>query len=55
MKKFFVGVLVGSAITVGTAAAFAYCVKKNVIAPLEEKEDILYDKRQKAHRKSFAR
>lgn len=55
MKKFVSGILAGTALTVGTAAAALFTVKKKVIEPIEEKEATIEDNRRKAMRKSRAR
>ena len=55
MKKFVTGFLAGSTATVATLAGILYGVKKVVIEPIEEKENLVEDNRRKAMRKSRAR
>ncbi|BAL62530.1 DUF3042 family protein [Melissococcus plutonius] len=55
MKKFFSGVLFGTALTCATVAGFSAMVKKTVIDPIEEKEDMIEENRKKAMRKRVAR
>ena len=62
MKKFVSGMLVGTAITVAALAGVATTIKKTVIDPIEEKEDMIEEKedmieenRKKAMRKRIAR
>ena len=51
MKKFVSGMLVGTAITVAALAGVATTIKKTVIDPIEEKEDMIEENRKKAMRK----
>lgn len=55
MKKFVSGFVTGTTITVATLAGLMYGVKKTVIDPMEEKENMVNDNRRKAMRKSRAR
>lgn len=55
MKKFVSGVLVGTAVTCATFAGIAATIKKTVIDPIEEKEDMIEENRKKAMRKRIAR
>ncbi|MBE9388901.1 DUF3042 family protein [Vagococcus salmoninarum] len=55
MKKFVTGFVTGTTITVATLAGLLYGVKKTVIEPIEEKENMVEDNRRKAMRKSRAR
>ncbi|WP_339101770.1 DUF3042 family protein [Candidatus Enterococcus clewellii] len=55
MKKFVSGLLVGTAVTVAAVAGLAFTVKKTVIDPIEEKEDMIEQNRKKAMRKRIAR
>lgn len=55
MKKFVSGMLVGTAITVAALAGVATTIKKTVIDPIEEKEDMIEENRKKAMRKRIAR
>ena len=55
MKKFLSGVLVGTAVTCATIAGLAAAVKKTVIDPIEEKEEMIEQNRKKAMRKRIAR
>ncbi|WEG73928.1 DUF3042 family protein [Vagococcus intermedius] len=55
MKKFVSGFVTGTTITVATLAGLMYGVKKTVIEPMEEKENMVNDNRRKAMRKSRAR
>ncbi len=55
MKKFLSGYLVGTAVTTALVAGIILGVKKTVIEPIEEKEQMIDDNRKKAARKSFAR
>ena len=52
MKKFVSGML---AITVAALAGVATTIKKTVIDPIEEKEDMIEENRKKAMRKRIAR
>ena len=45
MKKFVSGMLVGTAITVAALAGVATTIKKTVIDPIEEKEDMIEEKK----------
>jgi hypothetical protein len=54
-SKFGVGVFTGVLATIGTIAAGALAVKKNVIDPVNEKEQRIEDNRKKAARKRIAR
>lgn len=47
MKKFVSGMLVGTAITVAALAGVATTIKKTVIDPIEEKEDMIEENRKK--------
>ena len=55
MKKFVSGMLVGTAVTVAALAGVATTIKKTVIDPIEEKEDMIEENRKKAMRKRIAR
>lgn len=55
MKKFTSGFFAGSVFTLATLAGIAFGVKKTIIEPLEEKENMIDESRRKAMRKSFAR
>ena len=55
MKKFVSGFLAGTTVAVSTLACIVYGVKKTVIEPIEEKENMIVDNRRKAMRKSRAR
>lgn len=54
-EKFVSGMLVGTAITVAALAGVATTIKKTVIDPIEEKEDMIEENRKKAMRKRIAR
>ncbi len=55
MKKFTSGFVTGAAVTIATVAGLAFGIKKTVIDPIEEKENIIEENRRKAMRKSRAR
>ncbi|MBL1227372.1 DUF3042 family protein [Enterococcus sp. BWR-S5] len=55
MKKFVSGLLVGTVATAAAVAGLAFTVKKTVIDPIEEKEDMIEENRKKAMRKRIAR
>lgn len=55
MKKFVSGLFVGTAMTCAALAGLALTVKKTVIDPIEEKEDMIEQNRKKAMRKRVAR
>lgn len=55
MKKFTSGFLAGTLFTIAAAAGVAFGVKKTVIEPIEEKENMIEENRKKAMRKSRAR
>ena len=55
MKKFVSGLLVGTVATCAAVAGLALTVKKTVIDPIEEKEDMIEQNRKKAMRKRIAR
>ncbi|MBO0471790.1 DUF3042 family protein [Enterococcus sp. DIV0242_7C1] len=55
MKKFISGMLVGTAVTCAAVAGLAATIKKTVIDPIEEKEDMIEENRKKAMRKRISR
>ncbi|OJG73922.1 hypothetical protein RV12_GL000503 [Enterococcus quebecensis] len=55
MKKFISGMLVGTAVTCAAVVGFAATIKKTVLDPIEEKEDMIEENRKKAMRKRVAR
>lgn len=55
MKKFSKGFLAGTATTLAALTGVALGVKKVLIEPIEEKEELIEDNRKKAMRKSRAR
>ncbi|MGX7351846.1 hypothetical protein RU97_GL001264 [Enterococcus canis] len=55
MKKFLSGMLIGTAVTAATVAAFVAGVKKTVIDPIDQKENMIEENRKKAMRKRVAR
>ncbi|MGX6978582.1 DUF3042 family protein [Vagococcus elongatus] len=55
MKKFTSGFLAGTVFTLAAVAGVAFGVKKVIIEPIEEKENMIEDNRRKAMRKSYAR
>ena len=55
MKKFLSGFVVGSLITTAATVSLIAAIKKTVIDPIEEKENIIEENRRKAMRKSRAR
>lgn len=55
MKKFSTGFLAGTAVTLSALAGLAVGIKKIVIEPIEEKEELIHGNRKKAMRKSRAR
>lgn len=55
MKKFLSGMLVGTALTAAAVAGFVASVKKTVIDPIDEKEQMIEANRKKAMRKRIAR
>ncbi|MDK1726490.1 DUF3042 family protein [Dellaglioa algida] len=52
MKNFSKGFFVGTAATVGALIGSVVAFKKTVVAPLEEKEQMIEDNRKRATRKS---
>lgn len=46
---------IGTALTVAAVAGMAKTIKKTVIDPIEEKEDMIEENRKKAMRKRIAR
>lgn len=55
MKKFTSGFLVGTALTGAVVAGIVTAIKKTVIEPIEEKENMIEENRKKAMRKRIAR
>jgi hypothetical protein len=55
MKKFISGVFVGTAVTCAAMMGLAATVKKTIIDPIEEKEDMIEANRKKAMRKRVTR
>lgn len=55
MKKFVSGLLVGTAVTSAAVVGLAATIKKTVIDPIEEKEEMIDQNRKKAMRKRIAR
>lgn len=55
MKKFVVGALTGATVAVCSVALTVYTLKKNVIEPIEEKENKLKEHQKRAARKNYAR
>ena len=55
MKKIVVGALTGATVAVCSVALTAYTLKKNVIEPIEEKENKLKEHQKRAARKNYAR
>ena len=55
MKKFVSGFLVGTVLTSAAVIGVATTIKKTVIDPIEEKEDMIDQNRKKAMRKRIAR
>ncbi|GGC75453.1 DUF3042 family protein [Enterococcus wangshanyuanii] len=55
MKKFISGMLVGTAATCAAVIGLAATIKKTVIDPIEEKEDMIEENRKKAMRKRISR
>ncbi|MTD41375.1 DUF3042 family protein [Erwinia sp. CPCC 100877] len=55
MKKFISGMLVGTAVTCAAVMGLAAAVKKTIIDPIEEKEDMIEANRKKAMRKRVTR
>ena len=53
MKKFVSGMLVGTAITVAALAGVATTIKKTVIDPIEEKEDMIKNLTPRNQQKRF--
>lgn len=54
MKKFFSGMLIGSTVTCIAVAGVATIIKKSIIDPIEEKEEMIEENRKKAMRKRIA-
>lgn len=54
MKKFFSGMIIGSTVTCVAVAGVAAVIKKNIIDPIEEKEDMIEENRKKTMRKRIA-
>ncbi|WP_409022655.1 DUF3042 family protein [Dellaglioa sp. P0083] len=52
MKNFSKGFLVGTAATVGALVGSVFAFKKTVVAPIEEKEQMIEENRKRATRKS---
>ncbi len=55
MKKFITGFVTGTSVTIAALAGIAFGIKKTVIEPIEEKEQLIDENRKKAMRKSRAR
>jgi gas vesicle protein len=55
MKKFISGMLVGTAVTCAAMMGLAATVKKTIIDPIEEKENMIEANRKKAMRKRVTR
>lgn len=55
MKKFTTGFVLGSLVTTAATVCLIYAIKKEIIDPVEEKEEMIHQSRKRANRKSFAR